>query len=142
MERGDILALAHLLSQGEGAEARPCGLWLDGRPVDLCPDPVDLILEVVSPVVGQGRDTDDAPQPLEIVPIAGIEPRDLRGRHGNLGSFDQDYRVARRNLALGDDLEVEASAAAREKSFDDIVAAKSQPQLEAWQPRLGHHNLS
>src|SRR5262245_7941498 len=27
VERGDILALAHLLSQPEGAEALPCRIW-------------------------------------------------------------------------------------------------------------------
>jgi len=62
----------------------------------MCPDLVDLFLEVVSPVLRQCRDTDDALQPLEIVPFAGIEPRDLRDRYGTAGSFDQEYRVSLR----------------------------------------------
>src|SRR5262245_37011310 len=88
VKRGDIFALAHFLSQAERAKAWPCGTWVGGRPLDICGDPVDLFLEVFSPVVGQCRDTHDAPQPLEIVPVAGIEPRDLRERYGNAGSFD------------------------------------------------------
>src|SRR5262249_10259133 len=63
VERGNILALAHLLAQAEGAEARPCGTWAGGRPLDKCPDLVDLFLEVVAPVLRQCRDTDDAAQP-------------------------------------------------------------------------------
>src|SRR5262249_9706556 len=141
VERGDILALAHLFSQAEGAEACPCKIWARGRTLDTCPDLVDLLLEVVSPVLGQCRDTDDAPQPLEIVSFAGIEPRDLGDRYGTAGSFDQEDRVSRRNLALGDHLEIEAGSATREKSLDDIVATKFQPQLEAWQSRLAHHDL-
>src|SRR5262249_56360453 len=57
VERGDIFALAHFLSQAERAKAWPCGTWVGGRPLDICADPVDLFLEVVSPVVGQCRDT-------------------------------------------------------------------------------------
>src|SRR5262249_39666631 len=141
VERGDIFALAHFLSQAERAKAWPCGTWVGGRPLDICANPVDLFLEVVSPVVGQYRDTHDAPQPLEIVLVAGIQPRDLRDRYGTAGSFDQEHRVSRRNLPLGSHLEIEAETAAGQKSLDDIVTTKSQPQLEAWQSRLGHHNL-
>src|SRR5262249_11837464 len=112
--------------------ACPCNIWADDRPLDTCPDLVDLFPEVVSPVLGQCRDTDDAPQPLDIVPVMCIEPRDLRDRHGTAGSFDQEHRVSRRNLALGDHLEIEAGSAAGKKSLHDIIATKFQPQLEAW----------
>src|SRR5262245_19437198 len=72
VERGNVLALTHLLSQTEGAEACPCRIWAGGRPLDTCPDLVDLFLEVVAPVLGQCRDIDDALQPLEIVPFVGV----------------------------------------------------------------------
>src|SRR5215472_1648575 len=107
----------------------------------MCPYPADLLLEVVSPVFGQCRDPDETPQPLEIVLFAGIEPRDLRDCDGIAGSFQQEHRVSRRNFALDDHLEIEAGTPAREKSLHDIVTTKFQPQLEAWQPRLGYHDL-
>ena len=49
---------------------------MDGRS-----DPLDLLLEVISPVVRQRRDSRDAPEPIQIVLIADIEPRDLRDRY-------------------------------------------------------------
>lgn len=114
---------------------------LGGRLACVRASPLDLLLEEISPVVGECRDTDHALQPLEIVFVAGIEAGDLRDRQGVLGSLDQKHLVACCNFALGDHLEIEAEAAAREKSLHHIVATESQPKLEAWQSRLGHHDL-
>src|SRR5262249_61371948 len=83
----------------------------------------------------------DASTPPELVLAGGIDPCHPRARHGPAGLFDEEYRISRRNLALGDHLEIEAHTAAGEKSLDDIVTTKSQPQLKAWQSRLGRHNL-
>ena len=112
-----------------------------GGHLDMCPDPGDLFLEVVSPVLGQRRDIHDATQPLEIVLVVGMKPRDLGDCNGTPSSLDQGDRVARRDVALGDHPEIEAETAARQKSLDDIIPTKSQSQLVAWQSRLGDHDF-
>jgi hypothetical protein len=61
MKRGEVLALASLLAQDEGTEARP-GRTLHGRFSRGCADPLDPLLEVVTPVFRQGGDTDHALQ--------------------------------------------------------------------------------
>src|SRR5271166_3065901 len=110
---------------------------MDGRS-----NPLDLLLEVISPVVRQRRDSRDAPQPIQIVLIADIEPRHLRDRHRVRGPLDQNQRVSRPDLAFGDHPEIETGMAAGEKSLDDIVATKFQAKLEAWHSRLGDDDLS
>ena len=105
-------------------------------------DPRELLLEVVSPVVGQRCNSGDAPQPSQIGLVAGVEASDLGDRRGIHGSLDQNDRVSRLDLAFGNHSERETGTATGEKSFDDIVTTKSQAQFEAGHSRLGDDELS
>ena len=67
-----------------------------------CRNPGYLLLEVVSPVLGQRRNVRNAAQSLQIILVAVIEPRNLGDGHRVPGPHDYNDRVSRLDLTLDD----------------------------------------
>src|SRR6188472_3368320 len=97
--------------------------------------------EVIAPALREDVESRGAPQPLDVVAVAGEEARDLRHSEATRVSGHLDDRIARRDVALARHREVEAEKPALEELRHEGVPPHPDAELEAREPRLGHDEL-
>ena len=80
-------------------------------------------------------------QALHVIPVAGVETRDLGHPEAARVSTQRDDRIARFDFSLASHGQVEAEEPALEELGHELVTSHLDPELEAGKPRLGDDQL-
>ena len=102
---------------------------------------LDLPAEPLAPALRQHVELGRPPHRLDVVAVSREQARDLGHAEAARVALELDDRVARRDVALARDGEVEAEEPTLEELGHELVAAHPEPELEARQPRLGDDEL-